>query len=280
MPPTDTDREEEEEEEKEWKGVEEEEEKEEEEEEKVEESESGIEPEVSSDEEPALSAVEAEVVCHVSKVIVVIQTITPEEQPITPEIKMKKPPAPKVVPATDAEMEPPLQPPFQPPFFNITEKPPSVTAVPKPVESVHSRSFDAEEEELWSKPLPKQKVERASSDREPKPRRSSVLQVKAAPKQPSRSPSPKLSEEDLERYVVEDGENIKKEMAAVRYRLSVDAQRNNLKLLNQADKNADISSKLYQLAKHTIKRSLNAADLRLSCLMRKYIAHKALMQVR
>ncbi|XP_041958946.1 uncharacterized protein LOC121718149 isoform X2 [Alosa sapidissima] len=265
---------------------------EEKEEEEEEESEPEPETQASSVEEPAPPAGETEVVRHVSEVRVPIRSATPEERPATPEIKLPEPPAPKVTPviALPEKRNAFTQTPSQSSLPAGAEKLPSVTAVPGPVVSLEALpvrssssvcSFDAEIEDVESNPeSPQPKV-----DKDPQPRKSPVFRVKPAPTPSFRTPSPVVHflEEDLERYMEDlmgDGQSVQKEMAAMRYRLSVEAQRTNLKLLRQAAQSEALPSKLYQMAKHTIKRSLNAADLRLSCLMRKYIAYKALMQVR
>ncbi|XP_062391646.1 uncharacterized protein LOC134079564 [Sardina pilchardus] len=265
-----------------------------EEEEGEEESEPEPETQVSSDEEPAPPAEETKVVPHVSEVRVSLRSVTPEERPVTPEIKVPQPPAPKAIPviAPPEKRNAMTQVPSQSSLLAGAERLlPSVTTVPGPVGSLEALpvrssssigSFGADKEDVEAKPeSPQPKM-----SKDPQPRRSPVFRAKTAPPPSFQTPSPLVQflEEDLEHYMEdlmeEGGESIEKEMAARRHRLSVEAQRTNLKLMRQAAQSDVLPSKLYQMAKHTIKHSLNAAELRLSCLMRKYIAYKALMQVR
>lgn len=270
----------------------------EEEEEKEEQSEPEQEARDCSESDEKAAPPAEEVVCHVSEVRVSIRSVTPEERHATREVKSVEPPAPKAIPVkalserSSTFIE--VQRPSHSPLLAFAEKQPSVTSVPEPVVSLeqvsaHSsvRSFDVDKEEVESRPdtpQPKPKVERPP-DRASPPRTSPVFQVKPASMSSFQTPSPvvQFTEEDLECYMedlMEGGESIHREMAAVRHRLSVDAQRTNLKLLRQAALSEDISPKLHHMAKHTIKHCLNTADLRLTCLMRKYIAYKSLMQVR
>lgn len=276
-------------------------EEEDEEEDEEEEEENELEPEarVRSESDEVAAPPDEEVVRHVSEVRLSARSITPEERHTPPEVKTVEPSAPKTIPVkvlpekSDKFLE--VKAPSQSPLQAIAEKQPSVISIPaEPVMSLetvsaHSsvRSFDGDKEEVEFRPKtpqPKPKVERPSDGASP-PWRSPVLQVKPTSMPSFQTPSPvvQFTDEDLDQYMedlMEGGESIHRKMAAVRHHLSVDAQRTNLKLLRQAAKSEDISPMLYHMAKHTIKNCLNTADLRLGFLMRKYIAYKALMQVR
>ena len=88
----------------------------------------------------------------------------------------------------------------------------------------------------------------------------------------------------LERYEKEmalEGERImREEMRAGKHQLSVESQMTNLRVLHQVLLNKDISTELYYFAKDLIKYSLSVNQMRLACLMRKFIAHHTLRQVR
>ena len=88
----------------------------------------------------------------------------------------------------------------------------------------------------------------------------------------------------LERYEKEmalEGERImREEMRAGKHQLSVESQMTNLRVLHRALLNKHISTALYYFAKDLIKYSLSVNEMRLACLMRKFIAHHTLRQVR
>ena len=88
----------------------------------------------------------------------------------------------------------------------------------------------------------------------------------------------------LERYEKEmalEGERImREEMRAGKHQLSVESQMTNLRVLHRALLNKHISTELYYFAKDLIKYSLSVNEMRLACLMRKFIAHHTLRQVR
>ncbi|XP_041954005.1 uncharacterized protein LOC121713465 [Alosa sapidissima] len=84
-----------------------------------------------------------------------------------------------------------------------------------------------------------------------------------------------------EQEIVSEGERIMRgEMRGSEYQLSMASQMTNLRILHQALLNKNISSELYCFAKDLIKCSLSANEMRLTCLMRKFIAFRALQQIR
>ncbi|XP_062397228.1 uncharacterized protein LOC134087632 [Sardina pilchardus] len=84
-----------------------------------------------------------------------------------------------------------------------------------------------------------------------------------------------------EQEMVSEGEAIMRgEMSGGEYQLSMASQMTNLRILHQALLNKDISTELYCLAKGLIKCSLSVNEMRLTCLMRKFIAYRALLQIR
>ncbi|XP_041711923.1 protein FAM186A [Coregonus clupeaformis] len=91
-------------------------------------------------------------------------------------------------------------------------------------------------------------------------------------------------QEDLERYkmeIVEEGRKIEKTvMVGATYQVNVESQRTNLKLLRQAVISGEISTELYSMAKDLITHILGMDEMRLACLLRKFMAYRSVQQVR
>ncbi|KAK9963600.1 hypothetical protein ABG768_006772 [Culter alburnus] len=62
--------------------------------------------------------------------------------------------------------------------------------------------------------------------------------------------------------------------------IDIEAQESNLKHLDQAFQNNNISSEMYNLCRGNISQTLQSVDLRLGCLLRRYIRHVQLKQLR
>lgn len=75
----------------------------------------------------------------------------------------------------------------------------------------------------------------------------------------------------------EDGDE---RMEAQMVVIDIKAQENNLKNLDQAFQNNNISSEMYNLCRGNISQMLQSVDLRLGCLLRRYIRHVQLKQLR
>ncbi|XP_066564490.1 protein FAM186B isoform X2 [Amia ocellicauda] len=90
--------------------------------------------------------------------------------------------------------------------------------------------------------------------------------------------------EDVTHYEVEmckEAETLlKTEMAGVTYIIDVESQQINHRLLQQALFRGDISQQLYDLVNRLITQTLSTDELRLACLLRKYISYCCLMQSR
>ncbi|XP_031659878.1 uncharacterized protein LOC109869398 isoform X1 [Oncorhynchus kisutch] len=89
---------------------------------------------------------------------------------------------------------------------------------------------------------------------------------------------------DMERYkmeIEEEGRKIEKTvMVGVTYQVNVVSQRTNLNLLRQAAISGEISTELYSMAKDLITHILGMDEMRLACLLRKFMAYRSVQQVR
>ncbi|XP_024240556.1 uncharacterized protein LOC112222147 isoform X2 [Oncorhynchus tshawytscha] len=89
---------------------------------------------------------------------------------------------------------------------------------------------------------------------------------------------------DTERYkmeIEEEGRKIEKTvMVGVTYQVNVVSQRTNLNLLRQAAISGEISTELYSMAKDLITHILGMDEMRLACLLRKFMAYRSVQQVR
>ncbi|XP_026144986.1 uncharacterized protein LOC113119608 [Carassius auratus] len=62
--------------------------------------------------------------------------------------------------------------------------------------------------------------------------------------------------------------------------IDIKAQENNLQQLDRAFQNNNISSEMYNLCRGTVNQTLKSVELRLGCLLRKYIKHVQMKQLR
>eukprot|EP00063_Salmo_salar_P015646 XP_013990481.1 PREDICTED: uncharacterized protein LOC106566705 isoform X3 [Salmo salar] len=88
---------------------------------------------------------------------------------------------------------------------------------------------------------------------------------------------------DMERYkmeIEEEGRKIEKTvMVGATYQVNVVSQRTNLNLLRQAAISGEISTELYSMAKDLITHILGMDEMRLACLLRKFMAYRSVQQV-
>uniref|UniRef100_A0A4W5M5K6 Uncharacterized protein n=1 Tax=Hucho hucho TaxID=62062 RepID=A0A4W5M5K6_9TELE len=91
------------------------------------------------------------------------------------------------------------------------------------------------------------------------------------------------NQEYMERYkmeIEEEGRKIEKTvMVGATYQVNVVSQRTNLNLLRQAAISGEISTELYSMAKDLITHILGMDEMRLACLLRKFMAYRSVQQV-
>ncbi len=88
-------------------------------------------------------------------------------------------------------------------------------------------------------------------------------------------------EEQYMKNSVEDGDRLL--LACMKdssFIIDIKAQDNNLQQLDRAFQNNNISSEMYNLCRGTINQTLKSVELRLGCLLRRYIKHVQIKQLR
>ncbi|XP_043074298.1 uncharacterized protein LOC122324139 [Puntigrus tetrazona] len=87
-----------------------------------------------------------------------------------------------------------------------------------------------------------------------------------------------------ELYMEKNEEDVDKPLHASTKRpsfvIDIKAQENNLQQLDQAFQNNSISSEMYNLCRGTVNQTLKSVELRLGCLLRRYIQHVQMKQLR
>ncbi|XP_016144999.1 uncharacterized protein [Sinocyclocheilus grahami] len=87
-----------------------------------------------------------------------------------------------------------------------------------------------------------------------------------------------------ERYMKnseEDGDKLlRASMKDPSFVIDIKAQENNLQQLDRAFQNNNISSEMYNLCRGTVNQTLKSVELRLGCLLRRYIKHVQMKQLR
>ncbi len=80
---------------------------------------------------------------------------------------------------------------------------------------------------------------------------------------------------------VEDGDKLlHASMKDPSFVIDIKAQENNLQQLDRAFQNNNISSEMYNLCRGTINQTLKSVELRLGCILRRYIKHVQMKQLR
>ncbi|XP_063063790.1 protein FAM186A-like [Engraulis encrasicolus] len=115
------------------------------------------------------------------------------------------------------------------------------------------------------------------------PPNTPVIQMNTAPEVPQTPVKP--FRELIERYQAEtllETERIlgDAEGSRVRYQLRMEANQTNLKVLRKALEREDLSAELYTLAKDLTKRCMNISERRLATLVRKYLAHQTVQELK
>ncbi len=88
-------------------------------------------------------------------------------------------------------------------------------------------------------------------------------------------------EEQYMKNSVEDGDKrLHASMKDPSFVIVIKAQENNLQQLDRAFQNNNISSEMYNLCRGTINQTLKSVELRLGCLLRRYIKHVQMKQLR
>ncbi|KAK6318737.1 hypothetical protein J4Q44_G00099480 [Coregonus suidteri] len=115
-------------------------------------------------------------------------------------------------------------------------------------------------------------------------RRRSILVQKTQKRIPMKMAESRSWTDHVERYssdmTVEGDKLMKTRMVGVNHIVHVESQRSNLKLLHQAVVNRHISPQLYRMVKDLIIQTLSSVEIRLLCLIRRFIKHNALQHVR
>ncbi|XP_051715607.1 uncharacterized protein LOC127494065 [Ctenopharyngodon idella] len=78
----------------------------------------------------------------------------------------------------------------------------------------------------------------------------------------------------------DDDKLLHERMKGQTFVIDIEAQESNLKHLDRAFQNNNISSEMYNLCRGNINQTLQSVDLRLGCLLRRYIKHVQLKQLR
>uniref|UniRef100_A0A9J7YY87 Uncharacterized protein n=2 Tax=Cyprinus carpio carpio TaxID=630221 RepID=A0A9J7YY87_CYPCA len=88
-------------------------------------------------------------------------------------------------------------------------------------------------------------------------------------------------EEQYMKNSEEDGEKLlHASMKDPSFVIDIKAQENNLQQLDRAFQNNNISSEMYNLCRGTVNQTLKSVELRLGCLLRRYIKHVQMKQLR
>ncbi len=88
-------------------------------------------------------------------------------------------------------------------------------------------------------------------------------------------------EEQYIKNSVEDGDKLlHASMKEPSFVIDIKAQENNLQQLDRAFQNNNISSEMYNLCRGTVNQTLKSVELRLECLLRRYIKHFQMKQLR
>ncbi|XP_058608645.1 uncharacterized protein LOC131525270 isoform X2 [Onychostoma macrolepis] len=88
-------------------------------------------------------------------------------------------------------------------------------------------------------------------------------------------------EEQYMKNSVEDGDKLlHASMKDPSFVIDIKAQENNLQQLDRAFQNNNISSEMYNLCRGTVSQTLKSVELRLGCLIRRYIKHVQMKQLR
>uniref|UniRef100_A0A4W5PIX4 Uncharacterized protein n=2 Tax=Hucho hucho TaxID=62062 RepID=A0A4W5PIX4_9TELE len=145
---------------------------------------------------------------------------------------------------------------------------------------VHLPILSPEESEEELEELEEIEVE----EKQRKTRRRSIIVQKTQKRIPMKMAESRSWTDHVERYssdmTLEADKLMKTRMVGVNHILHVESQRSNLKLLHQAVVNRHISPQLYRMVKDLIIQTLSSVEIRILCLIRRFIKHKALQHVR